>query len=63
MRLLIKRNCIVLTAGTSVWLAKADIKSAVCLLLVSPSDYELLDFTFEGTCYFNKCMPMSCSIS
>jgi hypothetical protein len=50
-------------AGTPVWLAKADIKSAFQLLPVSPLDYELLGFTFDGMFYFDKCMPMGCSIS
>ena len=54
---------LVVKAGTSVWLAKADIKSAFRLLPVSPLDYELLGFTFDGMFYFDKCMPMGCSIS
>ena len=54
---------LVMKAGTPVWLAKADIKSAFRLLPVSPLDYELLGFTFDGMFYFDKCMPMGCSIS
>ena len=37
---------LVLQAGCSAWLAKADIKSAFRLLPVSPRDYELLGFKF-----------------
>ena len=54
---------LVMTVGTSAWLAKADIKSAFRLLPVSPFDYELLGFSFENMFYFDKCMPMGCSIS
>ena len=54
---------LVLQAGCSAWLAKADIKSAFRLLPVSPRDYELLGFKFGGQFYFDKCLPMGCSIS
>ena len=53
----------IMELGTSAWLAKADIKSAFCLLPVSPLDYELLGFSFNGMFYFDKCLPMGCSIS
>ena len=49
--------------GAGAWLAKSDIKSAFRLLLVSPLDYELLGFKFENNFYFDKCLPMGCSIS
>ena len=54
---------LVMQAGNSSWLAKSDIKSAFRLLPVSPTDYELLGFTFDGEYYFDKCLPMGCSIS
>ena len=41
----------------------SDIKSAFRLLPVHPADYELLGFTFEGMYYYDKCLPMGCSIS
>ena len=49
--------------GPGALLAKADIKSAFRLLPVSPSDFELLGFKFEGKYYFDKCLPFGCSIS
>ena len=49
--------------GKGAWLAKSDIKSAFRLLPVHPSDYELLGFSFEGQFYYDKCLPMGCSIS
>ena len=45
------------------WLAKVDIKSAFRLLPVSPVDYELLGFKFEGMYYFDWYLPKGCSIS
>ena len=49
--------------GPGARLAKADIKSAFRLLPVSPFDFELLGFKFEGKYYFDKCLPFGCSIS
>ena len=54
---------LVMQAGDGAWLAKSDIKSAFRLLPVAPSDYELLGFKFGGQYYFDKCLPMGCSIS
>ncbi len=54
---------IVRNMGRGAWLAKSDIKSAFRLLPVAPSDYELLGFTFQGKYYYDKCLPMGCSIS
>ena len=48
---------LVMTAGTSVWLAKADIKSAFRLLPVSPLDYELLGFSFENMFILTNVCP------
>ena len=54
---------IAIRAGVGAWLAKADVKSAFRLLPISPVDYELLGFTFRGMFYYDKCLPMGCSIS
>ena len=54
---------LVMQAGDGAWLAKSDIKSAFRLIPVAPSDYELLGFKFGGQYYFDKCLPMGCSIS
>ena len=40
--------------GRWTWLAKADIKAAFWLLSVSPDDYELLGFSFEGSFYYDN---------
>ena len=53
----------IMGAGPGAWMAKSDIKSAFRLLPVAPSDYELLGFQFNGKFYYDKCLPMGCSIS
>ena len=50
-------------AGERCLTAKLDIKSAFCLLPVSPSDFDLLGFKFESEYYFDKSKPFGCSIS
>ncbi|XP_029454007.1 uncharacterized protein LOC115089819 [Rhinatrema bivittatum] len=49
--------------GQGAWLAKADIESAFRLLPIHPSCFHLLGFQFRGKYYFDKCLPMGCSIS
>ena len=49
--------------GRGVKLGKTDIKSAFRLLLVNPSDFNLLGFKFQSEYYIDKCLPMGCSIS
>ena len=53
----------VVSLGPQAWLDKSDIKSAFRLLPVAPADYELLGFKFQGNFYYDKCLPMGCSIS
>ena len=43
--------------------AKADIKDAFSIIPISPLDYRLLGFKFEGQFYFDMCLPMGCSTS
>lgn len=43
-------------------LAKCDINSAFCLLLMNPEDFELLGFFFEGGYYVERALAMGCSI-
>ena len=50
-------------AGKQCEMAKSDISSAFRLLPVHPDDYELIGFTFKGQYYFDKAMPMGCSVS
>ena len=54
---------LVLSLGSGALMAKADIKSAFRLLPVHPDDFNLLGFFFNGSYYYDKCMPMGCSIS
>lgn len=47
----------------SALLAKADIISAFCLLLLHPSAFNSLAFQFQGEFYFDRCLSMGCSLS
>ena len=49
--------------GNKALMGKADIKSAFRLLPVHPSDFELLGFCLDGEYYYDRCLPMGCSIS
>lgn len=50
--------------GQNTLLAKSDIKSALRLLAVAISDFDLLCFRFQGSCfYFDKMLPFGASIS
>lgn len=49
--------------GKSCLLAKTDIASAFRILPVHPNDHELLGIQFNGDFYYDKCLPMGCSIS
>lgn len=51
------------SVGSSALLAKADIKSAFHLLPVHPMAFNSLGFYFQGRYYFDKCLPMGCSLS
>ena len=42
---------------------KIDIKSAFRLLIVSPSDFDLVGIYFDGKFYIDKCLPIGCSLS
>lgn len=49
--------------GHSALLAKADIKSAFRLLPIHPTAFNSLGFYFNNSYYFDKCLPMGCSLS
>lgn len=49
--------------GKDSLIAKADLEDAFRLLPISQSSYGLLGFEWEGQFYFDKCLPMGCSIS
>lgn len=44
-------------------MGKTDIKSAFRLLPVRPEDFELLGMCVDGLYYFDRCLPMGCSVS
>ncbi|XP_069133139.1 uncharacterized protein [Argopecten irradians] len=49
--------------GSGALMAKSDIESAFRLIPIHPNDYELLGFQIEGKFYFDRVLPMGCSIS
>lgn len=49
--------------GLGTLLGKMDIKSAFRLLPIHPLDYPLLGFKIGHQYYYDKCLPMGCSIS
>ena len=49
--------------GVGTLIAKTDIQSAFRLLPIHPSDYPLLGFMIKDSYYFDRCLPMGCSIS
>lgn len=51
------------SVGRGCFIAKADIESAFRIIPVHPRDYHLLGFSFDGQYYYDKCLPMGCSIS
>ena len=55
--------CVSLSVGPGCFIAKADLESAFRIIPVHPEDYHLLGFTFADQYYYDKCLPMGCSIS
>ncbi|KAJ1178040.1 hypothetical protein NDU88_003289 [Pleurodeles waltl] len=49
--------------GRGTLLAKTDTEAAFQLLPVHPEDYHLLGFQYNGDYFYDKCMPMGCSVS
>ena len=49
--------------GPGALLAKADIKSAFRLLPIAPEAFNSLGFYFDGAYFFDRCLPMGCSVS
>ncbi|XP_021347069.1 uncharacterized protein LOC110454687 isoform X1 [Mizuhopecten yessoensis] len=49
--------------GPNSFLAKTDIESAFRLIPIHPDDYELLGFKIDDKFYFDRVLPMGCSIS
>ena len=49
------------TLGKGAIIAKADLQDAFSIIPVSPLDYRLFGFKFQGLKYFDKSLPMGCS--
>lgn len=49
----------VLKEGKGSYLIKTEIKSAFRLLLIHPSDFDLLGISFQDKYYVDKCLPKS----
>ena len=54
---------IILSLGKGCLMAKTDMSSAFRILPVSMSSYKLLGFQWSGQYYFDRCLPMGCSVS
>ena len=49
--------------GQGCYIAKADIESAFRIIPISPLDYHLLGFMMDNQYFYDKCLPMGCSVS
>ena len=49
--------------GVGALIAKADIEDAFRIVPIYPKDYHLLGFKYDNKFYFDKSLPMGCSIS
>jgi hypothetical protein len=49
--------------GKHCLMAKTDIEDAFRIIPISPEDYHLLGFVWQGQFYFDKCLPMGASSS
>ena len=53
----------IVNIGPQCYMAKTDIQSAFRIVPVSPENYPLLGFKWEGAFYYDKCLPMGCASS
>ena len=49
--------------GQGCYIAKADIESAFRIIPRNPLDYHLLGFMFDNQYFYDRCLPMGCSVS
>lgn len=54
---------LIVALGRNAFMGKSDIKSAFRLLPVNPADFDLLGMCIDRQFYFDRCMPMGCSVS
>lgn len=51
------------TLGKGTYMAKTDIASAFRLIPITSADHHLLGFSWRDQFYYDKCLPMGCSMS
>ena len=49
--------------GRGTLVAKADLQDAFRIIPIAPQDHRLLGFRFQGAYYYDRCLPMGCSVS
>ena len=49
--------------GKGCYISKADLKDAFRIMPIHPSNYRLLGFTWESAYYYDRVLPMGCSVS
>lgn len=49
--------------GPGAFMAKTDIESAFRIIPIHPDDHELLGMKWNGSFYFDTCLPMGCASS
>ena len=54
---------IIQSLGSGCLVAKADLRDAFRIIPVSPASYRMLGFFWKGRLFYDKCLPMGCSIS
>jgi hypothetical protein len=53
----------ILICGKGALISKADIENAFRILPIHPNSYNLLGFQWKDMFYYDRCLPMGCSIS
>ena len=56
-------SSIILKVGKGCLIAKSDITSAFRILPIAVDSYQLLGFQWLDNYFFDRCLPMGCSIS
>ena len=54
---------IINSIGKGCLISKADLKDAFRIIPIAPISYRMLGFKWQGNYYFDRCLPMGCSIS